>query len=80
MLCVADDGPGIAMPGQPDNRDEFMMDQPVPDKEAPGTGLGLAIVRQAALRMHATLEVGIGLHGRGCRFLVRIPDTQRTSG
>ena len=70
LLSVADDGPGIGVEERERVFERFY--RGVGD-DTFGSGLGLAIVRQAAKRLKATVEIADGLHGRGCRFLVRIP-------
>ncbi len=69
-LRVADDGPGI-----PDAEREQIFERfyrGTGHGDARGSGLGLTIVRQAAARLNGRVQVGPGLGGRGCSFVVEI--------
>jgi signal transduction histidine kinase len=76
LLCVADDGPGIA---EADHERVFERFWRGREQEAPGSGLGLAIVREAAARLGGAVSLGTGLGGRGCAFALRWSEPSRTS-
>ena len=69
VLTVADDGPGIPPGEQAMVFERFYR---VAGNDASGSGLGLAIVAQAVKRLHGTVRLETGLHGRGCRFIVEL--------
>ena len=76
VLCVADDGPGI-----PEAERERVFERfyrGAGRSDARGSGLGLTIVKQAATRLHGQVRIGSGLGGRGCSFVLEIPE--RVSG
>lgn len=70
ILRVKDDGPGIAEAEREMVFNRFYRGR---NETCSGSGLGLAIVKQAAEALHGTVELGQGLHGRGCGFEVRLP-------
>ena len=69
QLSVADDGPGIAAGQRSLVFERFYRGG---GHEAPGAGLGLAIVREAAKRLHGSVELADGIDGKGCCFIVTI--------
>jgi two-component system sensor histidine kinase QseC len=69
-LCVADDGPGIAIEDRPRVMERFQRGR---DTRSSGSGLGLAIVAQAAAQLGGELQIVEGLDERGIGFLVRWP-------
>lgn len=71
LLSVDDDGPGI--PAEQRER-VFERFHRGAGNDAPGAGLGLAIARQAATGMHGEITLLPGLEGRGCRFVLQIPE------
>lgn len=75
LLSVADDGPGIAPGEQAQIFERFRRGG---GQEAPGSGLGLAIVKQAAARLGATVRLAPGLGGKGCAFVIDLPDHRRS--
>lgn len=74
LLTVTDSGPGIS----PETRQRIF--EPFFTTRPKGTGLGLAIVRKAAHHLHGDVEVeSPAPHGRGARFLVRLPGAERAA-
>lgn len=69
-LTVADDGPGIAPDEQAHIFERFRRGA---GQQSAGSGLGLAIVRQAAARMNGAVRLGTGIGGKGCGFIVELP-------
>lgn len=69
-LRVLDDGPGIRAEDRERVFDRYYR---VAGTGVSGSGLGLAIVKQAVARMHGTITLGDGPHGRGCDFVVELP-------
>ena len=68
VLCVDDDGPGVA----DDQRERiFAPFARIDGAEAPGSGLGLALVAQQAGHHGARVEVGTAPTLGGARFTVR---------
>ncbi|HEX9397328.1 MAG TPA: sensor histidine kinase N-terminal domain-containing protein [Burkholderiales bacterium] len=67
---VEDDGPGI-----PRAQVEHVMERfyRVPGTGGTGSGLGLAIVREIAAGHGATVAIGDGAGGRGCRVAITFP-------
>ncbi len=74
VLSVADDGPGIPAAERPSVFERFYRGA---GHDLPGSGLGLAIVRQAAARLGGRVELGDGLAGRGCCFMLHLPPPAR---
>ncbi|PWF42425.1 ATP-binding protein [Massilia glaciei] len=70
-LTVADDGPGIA---EAERALVFERFYRVAGNDAQGSGLGLAIVAQAVARLNGSVRLEAGPGGRGCKFIVRLPD------
>ena len=70
VLCVADDGPGISETERERVFEQFYRGRGRND--ARGSGLGLTIVKQAVTRLSGRIEVGPGLGGRGCSFVVEM--------
>ena len=70
VLEVEDEGPGIP-PGERERVLERFYR--VPGTAGTGSGLGLAIVREIAQAHGATLAVGEGVAGRGCRVTLVFP-------
>jgi two-component system sensor histidine kinase QseC len=72
LLRVADDGPGISA-----DEHELVFERfyrGTGRSDARGSGLGLTIVKQAATRLNGRVQVTPGLDGRGCSFVVEIPE------
>lgn len=73
-LCVADDGPGIALTDRPLVFGRFWRGV---GHDVPGAGLGLAIVARAAERLHGHITISDGLArpdgGCGVRFELHLP-------
>jgi two-component system sensor histidine kinase TctE len=68
MLCVEDNGPGIA----PEHRERvFERFYRILGSGQSGSGLGLSIVAEVAKRHGAELSLAAGVDGRGTRFCVR---------
>ena len=65
---VEDDGPGIPAGERERVLERFYR---VPGTTGTGSGLGLAIVREIAAAHGATLEIGAGAHGKGCRVEIK---------
>jgi two-component system sensor histidine kinase TctE len=65
---VEDDGPGIP-PGERERVLERFYR--VPGTAGTGSGLGLAIVREIAAAHGATLQIGVGASGKGCRVEIK---------
>ncbi|MFG2223449.1 ATP-binding protein [Streptomyces sp. NPDC048644] len=73
LLCVADNGPGVAEEAADEIfRRGWSSKPPAPGGPACGRGLGLALVRQAVRRNGGTLTLGTAAGG-GARFTVRLP-------
>jgi two-component system, OmpR family, sensor histidine kinase MprB len=70
VLCVADEGPGIAGQDLPHVFERFYRASDA--RRLPGSGLGLAIVRQAAERHRGTVEAGRAAGG-GAVVRLRLP-------
>lgn len=70
VLCVADDGPGIAPAARASVFDRFVRGS---GHAVAGSGLGLAIVRQAARRCGGDVVLREAAGGRGCVFEVTLP-------
>jgi two-component system sensor histidine kinase QseC len=70
-LSVADDGPGIAADEQAEIFERFRRGS---GQESPGSGLGRAIVKQFAARLNGTVRLAPGLGGKGCTFMINLPD------
>jgi signal transduction histidine kinase len=77
VLRVLDDGPGIC----PEDRERvFDRYYRVAGTGVSGSGLGLAIVKQAVAKMRGTISLDVGLDGKGCAFVVKLPaDSQSRS-
>ena len=73
VLCVADDGPGIAPAERDLIFDRFYRGA---GHETAGSGLGLAIVKEAATRLGGSVRLTRGLEGNGCGFTVLMPSTE----
>lgn len=73
-LRVVDDGPGIRTEDRERVFDRYFR---IAGTGVSGSGLGLAIVKQAVARMGGTITLGDGLHGRGCSFVVSLPQEYR---
>ncbi len=69
-LRVADDGPGVAESERGRIFDRFYR---VPGNGERGSGIGLSLVARIAQLHGATIEVGVGLDGRGFGIDVRFP-------
>lgn len=69
-FSVADNGPGIPPDQQTLVFERFYRGG---QSDARGAGLGLAIARQAAGRMHGSLQLSPGPGGRGCLFTLMLP-------
>lgn len=69
-LRVADDGPGVRAEERKRIFDRYYR---IAASGMSGSGLGLAIVKQAVNRMHGSIRVTEGLHGKGCSFIVELP-------
>jgi signal transduction histidine kinase len=68
LLTVSDDGPGVAAEAKTEVFQPFFTTKPS------GTGLGLAIVERRALELGGTVSCESPVaHGRGARFIVRLP-------
>lgn len=68
LLCVEDNGPGIA----PEHRERvFERFYRILGSSQSGSGLGLAIVAEVAKRHGAALSLEAGTDGKGTRFCVR---------
>ena len=65
---VEDDGPGIPAAERERVLERFYR---APGTPGTGSGLGLAIVREIATAHGATLAIGAGADGRGCRVTIR---------
>jgi two-component system sensor histidine kinase QseC len=76
ILSVSDDGPGIAQGEQAEVFERFRRGS---EQETPGSGLGLAIVKQAAARLGGTVRLAPGLGGKGCAFVIELPDHSNVS-
>jgi two-component system sensor histidine kinase MtrB len=76
-ITVADDGPGIAAEHLPHVFDRFYKADQA--RSRPGSGLGLAIALENAHLLGARLSVA-SEPGRGTRFRVELPVTQRLPG
>jgi len=76
LLCVEDDGPGMAPDFQARAFDRFSRGDE--RGSVPGSGLGLAIVRRIATRAGGSVELSSTL-GKGTRVLVRLPLAQTQS-
>ncbi len=72
-IAVEDNGPGIAPENLPRIFDPFFSTKPV----GKGTGLGLFIVHEIVGQHGGTVSVD-SEPGRGCRFVVHIPDRKKT--
>jgi len=72
VLRVADDGPGISATERERVFERFH--RGAGRSDARGSGLGLTIVKQAATRLNGSIQVGPGLDGRGCSFVVEIQE------
>ena len=70
VLRVADDGPGICETERERVFERFY--RGTGRNDARGSGLGLTIVKQATTRLNGEIQLGPGLGGRGCSFLVEI--------
>ena len=70
LLTVADDGEGVAEADRERLRDRFFR---VEGHDAAGSGLGLSIVEKIAAAHGGTVEIGVGLEGRGLGVSVRLP-------
>jgi two-component system sensor histidine kinase TctE len=68
---VEDDGPGIPSAERARVLERFYR---VPGTPGTGSGLGLSIVREIAAAHGATMEIGHGAHGRGCRLEIKFVD------
>ncbi|MEI8326547.1 MAG: ATP-binding protein [Betaproteobacteria bacterium] len=73
LLRVADDGPGIA---ESERERVFERFYRTNGQQVSGSGLGLAIVKQAAAALGGSVTLGVGLHGRGCAFTLRLPSAR----
>ena len=67
---VEDDGPGIALAERSRVGERFYR---VAGTPGTGSGLGLAIVREIASAHSASVEIGEGAGGKGCRVEIRFP-------
>ncbi|HEX7054843.1 MAG TPA: sensor histidine kinase N-terminal domain-containing protein [Burkholderiales bacterium] len=67
---VEDDGPGIAPAERERVLERFYR---VPGTPGTGSGLGLAIVREIAAGHGATIVIGEGTGGKGCRVALTFP-------
>ena len=65
---VEDDGPGIRPAERARVVERFYR---VPDTAGTGSGLGLAIVREIAAAHGASMEIGDGAGGKGCRVEIK---------
>jgi two-component system sensor histidine kinase TctE len=65
---VEDDGPGIPAVERERVVERYYR---VPGTVGTGSGLGLAIVREIATAHGATLEIGAGASGKGCRVEIK---------
>jgi two-component system sensor histidine kinase TctE len=65
---VEDDGPGIQSAERERVLERFYR---APGTPGTGSGLGLAIVREIATAHGATLSIGEGVGGKGCRVTIR---------
>lgn len=72
VLCVADEGPGIAPEHLPRIFDRFYRADPARSREVGGTGLGLAIVKELVASMEGAITVE-SEPGRGARFVLDLP-------
>jgi len=70
FMEVEDDGPGIRPAERARVVERFYR---VAGTAGTGSGLGLAIVREIAVAHGATLSIGDGADGRGCRVEIRFP-------
>lgn len=67
LLCVADQGPGIAPALRQKVFERFYR---IPGQDAAGSGLGLAIAERAAARNGATIQIVDGDNGRGATVVI----------
>lgn len=70
FIEVEDDGPGIPAAERSRVAERFYR---IPGTLGTGSGLGLAIVREIAAAHGATLEIGDGPNGKGCRVEIKFP-------
>ena len=70
FLEVEDDGPGIGPAERARVMERFYR---VPGTGGTGSGLGLAIVREIAVAHGASIDIGEGAGGRGCRVEIKFP-------
>jgi len=70
FLQVDDDGPGIPAGEREQVLERFYR---VQGTAGTGSGLGLAIVREIVTAHHASLAIGAGESGRGCRVELTFP-------
>jgi two-component system OmpR family sensor kinase len=69
VLCIADQGPGIA----PElRRKVFERFYRIPGQDTAGSGLGLAIAERAAARNGATIRIADGENGSGINVVIEI--------
>jgi two-component system sensor histidine kinase TctE len=76
FLEVEDDGPGIPAAERPRVLERFYR---VPGTAGTGSGLGLSIVREIAAAHGATLEIGDGAGGKGCRVEIKFPSVEQST-
>lgn len=72
VLCVSDDGPGIAAEHLPRLTERFYRVDTAASRSAGGTGLGLAIVKHIVVRHRGRLEIESRV-GAGSTFRVVLP-------
>lgn len=73
MLCVADNGCGIAPTLLPHVFDLFVQGERQADRSQGGLGLGLALVRKIAQLHEGQVEACSDGEGRGSTFVLRLP-------
>lgn len=70
LLTVEDDGDGVSDTDRARLRDRFFR---IEGQAAPGSGLGLSIVEKIAAAHGGTVDISVGLGGRGLGVSVRFP-------
>jgi two-component system sensor histidine kinase QseC len=71
LLAVEDDGNGVSETDRARLRDRFFR---IEGQAVPGSGLGLSIVEKIAAAHGGTVDIGVGLGGRGLGVSVNFPN------